>query len=292
MTANEKDLITSPRIAWPTLALFVGALGVWALGIWLGAKHAAHPAVAITLTSFGAYGAFTPLHEAVHRSVARRRWVSEVVGRVASLPLMGPFPAVRYFHLEHHKHTNDREADPDHWSGRGPSWALPLRWLTQDLRYYWLYARSYSRRPSAERIEVVATPFVLAAVATSACASGYAREVFLFWLVPARVAIFVLAFAFDWLPHRPHTVTSKEDRFGATSAFEGTLLFVALIGQSLHLVHHLFPGVPFYRYRRVWRSGLCRARDDGPDNRGSAAGSRGHAAKRRSRIDVALSKAT
>jgi fatty acid desaturase len=29
------------------------------------------------------------------------------------------------------------------------------------------------------------------------------------------------------------------------------------MGQSLHLVHHLFPGVPFYRYDRVWQSGLC-----------------------------------
>lgn len=33
------------------------------------------------------------------------------------LVYIAPFPAFRYVHLQHHKHTNDPELDPDMWSG-------------------------------------------------------------------------------------------------------------------------------------------------------------------------------
>ena len=72
-------------------------------------------------------------------------------------------------------------------------------------------------------------------------------------VLPSRLAIATLAFAFDWLPHRPHVVTAREDRMRATLIIEGRLWCWLTFGQSLHLVHHLYPGVPFYRYATVWR---------------------------------------
>jgi fatty acid desaturase len=258
MTMTRRELLTAPRVAWPTLVVLACALGTWMLGFALGVTRTGPAAVAFMLAAAGAYAAFTPIHEAAHRSIARAPWVSALAGRLASIPLLGPFPAVRYFHLEHHKHTNDPDLDPDHWSGRGPSWVLPLRWTTQDLRYYALYV-GRSRRPTHERIEVYATAFVLVLAIAAACAVGHGRDVLLFWVLPARAAIFLLAFAFDWLPHHPHSVTSKQDRFRATRVIEGRILHALFFGQSLHLVHHLYPGVPFYRYARVWRSGLCHS---------------------------------
>jgi fatty acid desaturase len=248
MSTGRRPSLSAPRAAWPTLAVLAGALALWAYAIALVGTD---PALGVALATAGAYIAFTPLHEAAHRSLARARWVNEVAGRVAGVPLFGPFAAVRYIHLEHHKHTNDPVADPDHWSGRGPAWALPLRWLTQDLHYYAVFLRR--ARPRREVIEVAGTLIAFVALAIALAALGYGREVVLGWLVPARLAIGVLAFAFDYLPHRPHQVTAKEDRMRATSAFEGRVVYVASLGQSLHLVHHLYPGVPFYRYARVWR---------------------------------------
>jgi fatty acid desaturase len=220
--------VKAPRVAWPTLALLVGALVVWSVGLATGS---------IASSALGAYVAFTPLHEAAHRSLCRARWVNEVVGRVAAIPLLGPFPAVRYLHLEHHKHTNDPDRDPDHWSGRGPAWLLPLRWLTQDLHYYAVYLRR--SRPWRERIECVVTIAVLLAIASPV------------WLIGSRIAVGVLAVLFDYLPHRPHVVTAKQDRYRATACRRGAALYVLTLGQSMHLVHHLYPGVPFYRYASV-----------------------------------------
>jgi beta-carotene hydroxylase len=244
----NKALLTAPRIAWPTLALLAGALALWIAGIVLVATGVWWGAVLATLA---AYVAFTPVHEAAHRVIARPRWVNEITGRLAAVPLVGAFAAVRYIHLEHHKHTNDPDLDPDHWSGRGPAWTRPLRWLSQDLHYYVVYLRA--SRPRRELVETLATIAAFAGIAIAIVALGHGQVLLFGWFLPARVAIGVLAFAFDYLPHRPHRVTAKQDRFAATSAFPGRVKYVATLGQSLHRVHHHYPGVPFYRYGLVYR---------------------------------------
>lgn len=250
----KSAVLATPRIAWPTLFLLVAALATWALGIAL--VHAGSYAGTL-LAVAGAYVAFTPMHDAAHRSIARARWINELAGRLAIIPLFGPFTAVRYIHLEHHKHTNEPDADPDHWSGRGPRLLLPLRWLTQDFHYYAVYATA--SRPRRERIEAYVTLALLVGIAIVLASSGHGRTVLLGWLLPARLAIATLSFAFDYLPHRPHHIPAKQDRFAATHIFEGRLKYAATLGQSLHRVHHLYPGVPFYRYAAVWRAGYARA---------------------------------
>lgn len=249
----KSAVLTTPRIAWPTLFLLAAALATWAIGVAL--VHAGQLVGAVLATA-GAYVAFTPMHDAAHRSIARARWINELAGRLAIVPLFGPFLAVRYVHLEHHKHTNEPDADPDHWSGRGPRWLLPLRWLTQDFHYYAVYATA--ARPRRDRVESLATFAAMIALVVVLVALGHGRTVLLGWLLPARLAIAVLAFAFDYLPHRPHDVPAKQDRFAATHVFEGRLKYAASLGQSLHRVHHLYPGLPFYRYAAVWRAGLAR----------------------------------
>ena len=245
----KTSALTAPRIAWPTLVALATALAVWSLGVALVATG--HLAGAL-LATVGAYVAFTPMHDAAHRSIARSRWINEVAGRLAIIPLFGPFPAIRYIHLEHHKHTNEPDLDPDHWSGRGPRFLLPLRWLSQDFHYYWVYARA--SRPFRERVESYATLALLVGIACALAATGHGRTLLLGWLLPARLAIVTLAFAFDYLPHRPHTTPSRIDRVAATRLFRGRIKYMLSLGQSMHRIHHFYPGVPFYRYAAVDRS--------------------------------------
>jgi fatty acid desaturase len=69
--------------------------------------------------------------------------------------------------------------------------------------------------------------------------------VLLLWLVPAWFAQGFLALVFDWLPHHPHT---NRERYRDTRLILVPGLYTLLLGQNLHLIHHLFPRLPFYRY--------------------------------------------
>lgn len=258
--AVEADLLANPAVAWPTVALFAGCVGGWAATVLLAVSGALPAWAAVPLLAVFAYMAFTPMHDGVHKSVTRTVWANDAIGRVAAVPLFAPFIAFRWCHLQHHRKTNDPAEDPDFWSGRGPRWALPLRWLTQDLHYYAAYFGRWRSRPRAERAEAVGTLVLFVAVAAGLAAAGWGKEVLLYWLVPARLAIGWLAFTFDYLPHWPYAAPAAEDRFAATRnlrwspAREGRWLTPAMLGQNLHLVHHLYPGVPFYRYAAVWRA--------------------------------------
>ena len=50
--------------------------------------------------------------------------------------------------------------------------------------------------------------------------------------------------------------TAAQNKYQATSNRKGFewLLTPLLLSQNYHLVHHLYPTVPFYRYLRVWRA--------------------------------------
>ncbi|MBK7974525.1 MAG: fatty acid desaturase [Deltaproteobacteria bacterium] len=253
-------LMNNPPVSRPTLVLAAVAFAGW-LTILAAAVAGALPApLAVALLTLAGYLTFTPMHDASHGSVGRSRWLNELTGRLAGVPLMAPFRAFRFAHLEHHRNTNDPARDPDMWSGGRFRLTLPLRWMTQDLHYYAFYFRHLASRPRDERVETVVTLLALWGAAALAAASGHGREVLLFVVLPSRLAIGLLACSFDWLPHAPHQVLGAEDRFRATlnvrwsAARPGRFLTPLLVSQNYHLVHHLFPGVPFYRYGAVWHA--------------------------------------
>ena len=102
----------------------------------------------------------------------------------------------------------------------------------------------------AELIEVLVTEVLLLGVMVVALSRPETREPFLWcWLVPALGAATVLAFAFDYLPHRPH---EARGRYRDTRAYPGSLLHALLLAQNYHLVHHLWTTIPWFRYRRAF----------------------------------------
>lgn len=248
MTTSLQRALTVPAIAWPTLLLAALALALWGLGLALVTTGTF--GFGLAAMTLGAYLAFTPLHDATHKAVAAKHpRLNDAIGRLAVVPLFGPYLAFKFVHLEHHAHTNDPAKDPDHYSARGPKVLLPLRWMTQDLNYYAVYLRV--GRPPAEVADVVISLTLLLGAVALLIATGHGL-VALAWLVSSRLALGLLAFAFDYLPHRPHTVLQRDDRFRATTMRLGLPWQVLLVNQSHHLVHHLTPQVPFYKYPDVW----------------------------------------
>lgn len=249
-----------PTVALPTLGIFFGALALWIGATWLVLSDVSPWWLLLTIPVHATvtFMMFTVLHEAIHLAAGRLRWVNEVLGRLSVLFVAGfaSFSTFRFVHIEHHRNTNeDRRTDPDAWSELGPSWLLPLRWLTQDLYYFRFYIPLMSRRPRAEVGEQL---FVLAAsiaAITALMVTGHGWELLVIYLIPQRLGIGVLAWWFDWLPHHELEATAKSNRFQATRIRVGweRVLTPLMLYQNYHLVHHIHPTIPFYRYIQVWR---------------------------------------
>jgi beta-carotene hydroxylase len=77
--------------------------------------------------------------------------------------------------------------------------------------------------------------------------------------LPAQLGVALLAVTFDYWPHRPHTVRG---RLRDTANILPAWLDPFFLRQNLHAIHHLFPQLPWSRYREalaVLEPGLRRA---------------------------------
>lgn len=56
---------------------------------------------------------FAPLHETIHRTAFRSRWVNTAVSWFCGAALMLPPDYFRAFHFTHHRYTQNPERDPE-----------------------------------------------------------------------------------------------------------------------------------------------------------------------------------
>ena len=246
-----------PTLSWPIVGIFTAALALFAVSSWAAIGHHAPRAVTIALNAVSIFVMFTVAHDASHYSISSKRWVNGVFGRAAWLfvsPVIA-FGAFGFIHIEHHRHTNDDEHDPDHYASHGPWWQLPLRFATNDVPYMNFYLRNLSRRPRAEVAETGALMVMSIAVIVTTLVTGTFWLFLVVYLIPERIATFVLAWWFDWLPHHGLEDTQTQNRYRATRNRVGLewLFTPLMLSQNYHLVHHLHPSVPFYRYLKTWR---------------------------------------
>jgi ring-1,2-phenylacetyl-CoA epoxidase subunit PaaE len=233
------------------LALFAGstAAAVAGAGPW---------PISVVFNAIAIYMLFTVAHDAAHHSASSEGALNRWMGRL-SIPFLSPafgFGAFRFIHMQHHRFTNhDDGRDPDHYTMEGPGWQRPLRFLTLDLHYLRFYMPRIGSRPRAEKVEIAIQLIVFAALCLWLVATGSFWEFALLYLVPQRIAIAYLAWAFDYLPHSSLHSKPTEDRLKTTRNRIGGERWISplLLYQNYHLVHHLHPVVPFYRYIQVWR---------------------------------------
>lgn len=269
MARAPKPDVPRPEVAVPTLLLAIGLTGLWSLATW-GALAAGWSAwLTVPLHAFAMFGMFTVLHDAAHRGTGRARWTSEVLGRLGMLFVApyGSFPMFRHLHLAHHGHVNEGgDVDPDDWVTHGPIWLLPLRWPLVDLRYLAFWLRRIGQRPLEEVAETLSLSVVVVATMAGLVASGFGVELLLVFVVPHRIMLFVLSWWFDWLPHHGLQDTNRTDRYRTTRNIVGLewLLTPVLFGQNYHLLHHLHPIIPFYRYVQAWRQDEDEHLQQGP----------------------------
>lgn len=246
-----------PTLSWPIVGIFTFALALFGASTWAALTDTLPAIATIAASAAAIFVMFTVLHDASHYSISSHRWVNVAFGRVAMFfvsPLIS-FKSFAFIHIEHHRNTNDGANDPDHFVSAAPWWQLPVRFPAMDLPYIGLLVRNVRRRPRAEIAETVALMTLTVTLIVWAAFAGQLWTLAVIYLIPERVAMFVLAWWFDWLPHHDLEDTQRENRYRATRNRVGSewILTPLLLSQNYHLVHHLHPSIPFYRYVAAWQ---------------------------------------
>lgn len=202
------------------------------------------------------YGIYTVVHEAVHGNISSRRkglrWVDTVAGVIACVPLWLFYHQHRRQHMVHHTHCNEA-VDPDIYArGSFPVWLfvkLPLSLVNYfNPVQHWRDCRRFG----CTTAEVAYTGLTFAAycaIVAGLVAAGHGRDVLLLWLIPWWVGQSVMLTFFTWTPHHDHTETG---RYRNTRVSLFPLADFLLQGQGYHLIHHMAPSVPYYRYKAMF----------------------------------------
>ena len=266
-------LLRLPFIAFPTILIFLLEVVVYGGLVWAAENGYLSTIQVVVLISVVMFMLFTPGHDAAHGSVSSCSFLNGLIGRL-SFQLLGPiaiFCGWRALHLRHHKFTNDPDKDPDRYACNGHPILLPLRWFTTIAQYciHWLcLADEPGVFRLAEKIEVTLNLAVNFSICVIAYDLGYFHQCYFYWMLPSTFCHALLVFSFDFLPHFQHSITPTENRFKTTSNIETYPIFEPLLSlvlhyQNYHLIHHLYPTIPFYRYKAKWEDKIVELKKQG-----------------------------
>jgi beta-carotene hydroxylase len=264
---GEAAAALAPDIAWPTILLIAFLVPLHVAMLALGLLGALSPWWLSLPLGLSAYLHYTPAHEAIHRNIVRSRRFdpfNRLIGWWSATLTGMTWPLLLRTHLAHHAHTNaDRDPDAFVHGSLGrllllavlsvftnllpvPVWRLIYGRDTPNLGYLdaWKVMKS-----GEWRVHQIAHTAMCAAV-WAAVLTGYGVEAFALYVVPATIGRLLMGVFLSWLPHTPFRAGN---RYEASLLRRGRLLAIASVGHNMHLMHHLWPRVPFYRYAALYR---------------------------------------
>ncbi len=226
-----------------------GLLVVAASGsLWIGPALIVHGVVFSFL--------FAPLHETIHRTAFRRRWLNNAVAWVCGAVLVLPPRYFGAFHFAHHRHTQDPDRDPELAKPKPASWRQYLRHVSG--LPYWrerittLFRHARDRvsedfiqprlRPAVVR-EARVLLAVYGAIALASIAAGTWIAV-VCWVVPALLGqpalrLYLMA---------EHTGCPMVPDMLSNSRTTHTTWPLRRLAWNMpyHAEHHAYPALPFH----------------------------------------------
>lgn len=221
------------------------AIGNW----WIVPATVLHGAALVFL--------FAPLHETIHRTAFKSRWLNDGLAWLFGLILVLPPNYFRFFHFAHHRHTQDPLNDPELASLKP---ATSAQWLLHVSG--WRYWRAGIAGLFIHALGRIPEPFLAAPRA----AASVIAEARMFLMVYAVIAIIALLTG-SWAPltywilpglaGQPllrlyllaeHTGCPLVPDMLANSRTTLTNAFVRFFAWNMpyHAEHHAFPSVPFH----------------------------------------------
>ncbi|WP_424978346.1 fatty acid desaturase [Leisingera sp. S232] len=199
---------------------------------------------------------FTLSHECTHKTPFRSAWMNEAAGHICALAIALPFVWFRYFHLAHHKFTNDPKRDPELEQGGRPetlgSW---IKYLSG-----WGYWKGVAQTIWRNAFGTITAPYLperrhadmrlearllLAVYAAALLSLLVSLLVLWLWIVPLLIGQPALR-AYLLAEHGlcPPVANMLEN---SRTTFTTRLVRFLAWNMPYHAEHHAFPNVPFHQ---------------------------------------------
>lgn len=203
--------------------------------------------------------AYLPSHDAQHHIIvpqnSRWHWLNEVIGWYSLVPLAVPLDVLRVTHMEHHRHTNNPDLDPDFpmaassvWSGLGKAM---VKSQPRHDRYGMTLQRLGTEAAKRAMLHAMLFKVVFYTILAALAWSGHVWEALLLWWLPLKIGSVYINFYLSWAPHRPMT---GRGRYRDTRAFRSIWGNVGTSGMQYHIIHHLYPTIPLNRTPAAFRA--------------------------------------
>lgn len=204
---------------------------------------------------------FAGLHETVHRTAFRSRWLNDAVASLIGLVAMLPARYFRRYHFAHHRHTQDPERDPELAAPKPTNFAQYARYLSgyvywrERLKELLRHARGAVTAdfiPENERGLIAAEArwhLAIYVVVLGGALVMQRPEPLLFWLGPA---ILGQPFLRAYLLTEHTGCPQVADMFRNTrTTYSNGLVRLLMWNMPYHTEHHAFPAVPFHALARL-----------------------------------------
>lgn len=228
-----------------TGVLIMGGWSVWLTAIAL----VAHGVLLVFL--------FAPLHESIHETAFRSHWLNQAVAAVAGFLLFLPPKYFRYFHLAHHRHTQDREMDPELITPKPTTWPAYL-WRLSGLDYWrgqvsalaacaiGSHVPSFVPRTGRTRVVREARIYVAIYIGVAIIAIALSLSwVWWLWILPVILGQpFLRAYL---LAEHTGCAYVPDMLVNSRTVFAGPIVHWLAWNMPNHTAHHAMPSVPFHR---------------------------------------------
>ncbi len=198
---------------------------------------------------------FTLQHECTHKTPFASSTANEITGHATGFLILQPFLWFRYFHLAHHKFTNDPDRDPELAGDAKPETMLAFALHLSSVLYWRDKFKSLAAQaigaPQETFVPVSAQPRIRAEA--QAMLIGYivaagvilaAPQLFWVWPGPLIFGFPVLRLYLLAEHGRCPTVANMFDNTRTT--FTNGLVRLIAWNMPYHTEHHVFPSVPFH----------------------------------------------
>lgn len=209
----------------------------------------------------------TILHEAAHGTLAKSKWLNKFLGTYLSGYLIfQTWNSYKKSHVvKHHHKLGIASQDPDYiyYLNTGVyDTSTRAKFVWRYLAKPLLFLNAFSslnylikNRPLSEasRIEIFPMMLSLAIFATIGGLCFGLESFLIYWLIPYLTTFQMFTWFIELAEHYPMVRSAREDIGATRNRFSHAIehFLTGMHNEHFHLVHHLFPGVPFWKLKQA-----------------------------------------